>query len=205
MANSFVLAPSHLSPGARLYADRRDMVRHLSVQRGGAVCEIGVEFGDFSEYLINELSPAAFSAFDLFDLHLSGLEKHQARFLDLTHVEFYRQRFARYEIQFEAVVGDSAERLVEVLDATFDLVYVDGDHRLEGVRRDAEQAARIVKSNGIIVFNDYTLYDPFAKMPYGVVPVVNEMCLNEGWQVIGFALQSSMFCDIALARPTVKS
>jgi len=197
---TFTLAPEHIVPGAQVFADRRDMARHLGIKPGATICEIGVEFGDFSEFLIDELKPEEFRAYDLFDLHLSGLEKHQQRFQELSHVEFYRQRFGDRGVKFEAVVGDSGASLSAVPSETFDLVYIDGDHRLDGVRRDAEQAARVVKRSGILIFNDYTLYDPIAHMPYGVVPVVNEMCVSQDWCVIGFALQSSMFCDIALAR-----
>jgi hypothetical protein len=32
------------------------------------------------------------------------------------------------------------------------------------------------------------------------VPVVNEMIHYQGWQVLGFALNSMMFCDIAIRR-----
>ena len=39
-----------------------------------------------------------------------------------------------------------------------------------------------------------------ATTAYGVVPAVNELVVSEGWQVVGFALQQHMFCDIAL-RP----
>jgi hypothetical protein len=35
---------------------------------------------------------------------------------------------------------------------------------------------------------------------YGIVPVVNKMVVNQGWKVLGFALQKHMFCDIALVR-----
>ncbi|MCM2511256.1 hypothetical protein ACVCIC_04940 [Burkholderia glumae] len=44
------------------------------------------------------------------------------------------------------------------------------------------------------------MYDPFVKAEYGIVPVVNEMVVNQGWKVIGFALQKDMFCDIAIQR-----
>jgi hypothetical protein len=37
--------------------------------------------------------------------------------------------------------------------------------------------------------------------PYGIVPVVNSLVVNEGYDVVAFALQQQMFCDIAIRKP----
>lgn len=84
--------------------------------------------------------------------------------------------------------------------STYDVIYIDGDHSYEGVLRDADVSARKLKSNGILIFNDYIIFDHVLGDPYGVVPVVHEFCVNRGWQVLFFALQNQLFCDIALGR-----
>jgi hypothetical protein len=57
--------------GAKLYANRCQMIKALGVPHGGQIAEIGVARGDFSDFLIEELNPGRFYAIDLFDL-----EKH---------------------------------------------------------------------------------------------------------------------------------
>lgn len=81
----------------------------------------------------------------------------------------------------------------------FDLIYVDADHTYEGAKRDIAQATKKLQPDGVLVFNDYELAD-HAGNPYGVVPAVNELLANGGWQIIGFALENWMYCDIALGR-----
>jgi hypothetical protein len=51
-----------------------------------------------------------------------------------------------------------------------------------------------------VVFNDYIMWDHVTDSAYGVVPVVNELVVNGGWEVVAFALEHQLFCDIAI-RP----
>ena len=37
----------------------------------------------------------------------------------------------------------------------FDLIYIDGSHEYEDVKNDAEAAFKIIKNNGIIIFDDF--------------------------------------------------
>lgn len=96
--------------------------------------------------------------------------------------------------------GDSALVLRGFPDAHFDFIYVDGDHSYAGVRRDLAVANRKIKPGGHIVLNDYTMADPIWNAPYGVIRATNEFCLREGWEIIFFALEPRMFCDVALRR-----
>jgi hypothetical protein len=80
------------------------------------------------------------------------------------------------------------------------MIYIDAHHSYEAVRQDAANAKAKLKGNGILIFNDYTMYDHVNRGPYGVVQAVNELVVLEDWQVIGFALQSQMFCDVAIRR-----
>jgi len=79
-------------------------------------------------------------------------------------------------------------------------VYIDADHSYAGVKRDIAVAKEKVKPDGMLVFNDYTLWSPLELMEYGVVHAVNELCLNEDWELMYFAFQRHMYCDVALKR-----
>lgn len=202
MPNYPLIAPNHVI-SARLYANRAEMVLALQqrLPRNPVVCEVGVALGDFSEFLLSALHPREFIGMDLFGLHeldmLWGRPTSEI-FGGKTHAEFFKQRFAAHPVRvFE---GDSAAALASLPDASIDLIYIDGDHSYDGVKRDTAEALKKVKPDGLLIFNDYIMYDHLQHGEYGVVPAVNELVNDSDWRIVGYALQHSMFCDIALQR-----
>jgi hypothetical protein len=195
--------------GARLFADRWDLVSSLLVSRPGAVmAEVGVGYGEFSDYLLQQCQPSKLVAIDAFRMHELPERKFWGRpansvFGDLSHRQYYQQRFQSYGDRVVVEEGMSWEVLGRYPDGFFDFIYVDAAHDYDSVRRDAQAAVKKSKDGGIIVFNDYILFDHINAVPYGVVQNVNELVVNQGWHVIGFALQWNMFCDIAITRAPV--
>src|SRR5271166_1370158 len=63
------LEAKHLDSAAKLFANRKDLISSMRSVVGGVVAEVGVARGDFSEFLLNELRPKKFVAFDIFTLH----------------------------------------------------------------------------------------------------------------------------------------
>lgn len=201
------LDASHLAD-ARLYANRSDALEHLP--KAGIIAEVGVAAGEFSEVLLNKLSPQRFDAFDIFRLHEASVATGLLTadmFGGLSHLEYYRRRFAPLVNAggVRLIEGDSAEQLSLQPNSSYDIIYIDGDHSYEGALRDAEAAQMKLKPDGILIFNDYVMTDCFDNSRYGVVPVVNEFCTNRGWQVVYLALQRHMFCDIAIKRRSVSA
>ena len=121
-------------------------------------------------------------------------------FNGMTHLDFYKNRFADRGDQVVIETGLSYTGLARYPDKYFGLIYIDAGHDYENVKRDTELAKVKLKNGGVLVFNDYMMYDHIAGFPYGVVPAVNELVVNEDWRVFGFALQPHMFCDIAIWR-----
>ena len=196
------LSAQHLL-NAKLYATRCDLIADLVIPRGGTVAELGVAYGTFSKFLVDNLQPRSFHAFDLFQLHhLKTLWGQDTRsvFQGMTHLEFYRATMQSAGAEIVIHEGPCQSTLPLVPDYLFDMIYVDAGHTYDDVIADANLAQRKLKPNGILVFNDYIMYDPFLKVDYGVVPVVNELVVYHGWKVIGFALQKHLFCDIAIVR-----
>lgn len=190
----------HLS-NAQLYANRYDMITGIGVPTQGKIAEIGVWRAHFSKILVPALQPRQFFAFDIFTGHLetewngtTGAEL----FAGLTHQQYYEREMAPFGDVVTVVAGPSAITLRNYLDHSFDLVYVDAAHDYESVKADTELAVDMVAPRGYLVFNDYVLLCPAHGTPYGVVPVVNELVVNQGWRVAGFALHHTMYCDIAL-------
>lgn len=89
--------------------------------------------------------------------------------------DFYRQRFAALGSTVTFDKGLSHECLAAYPNNFFDLIYIDAGHDYDNVQRDASISATKIKDDGILVFNDYVLYDPFLEEEYGVVPAVNEL------------------------------
>lgn len=202
MQNYPAIASNHIV-SARLYASRADMVLSLEsrLPRNPVVCEVGVALGDFSEFMLSALRPREFIGMDLFGLHeLETLWGRPTReiFEGKTHAQYYCDRFASHPVR--VMEGDSVAALASLPDGIADLIYIDGDHSYEGVKRDAAQAIKKVKSDGLVIFNDYIMYDHLQGGEYGVVPAVNELVNETDWRIVGYALQHRMFCDIALQR-----
>lgn len=202
MNNYPAISSEHIA-SARLYANRADMVLALKdrLPNNPSVCEVGVALGDFSEFLLNALQPREFIAMDLFGLdQLEMLWGRPTRdiFQGKSHAQYYRERFPSPNVR--VIEGDSVAALSSLPDRSIDLVYVDGDHSYEGVKADTAEAIRKVTPDGLLIFNDYILYDHIQKGEYGVVQTVNELVSGTDWRIVGFALQYAMFCDIALQR-----
>lgn len=172
----------HLA-GCELVASRESLIRKMP--RGERIAELGVLAGDFSQVLLATCAPA--------ELHLIDLDLRSHR---------VAERFAN---QVDAGIvtlheGDSVEVMSRFPNGHFSFVYIDADHGYEGVRRDIELAKQKIRTDGFLIFNDYTFWSPVECLPYGVMPAVNEFCLREGWRVRYFALDPYMYCDVAIQR-----
>jgi len=155
--------------------------------KGGVCAEIGVQTGQFSQIILDTCSPSELHLIDL-DLKIYGIkDKFQSKInADIVHLH----------------EGDSSTVLKESFSPNyFDFIYIDGDHRYEGIKRDIEAAKLKLKPGGFLLFNDYTYWSPVECMPYGVMQAVNEFCLDENWQMKYFALAHYMYCDVALQKP----
>jgi Methyltransferase domain len=199
------LAAEHLI-GAKLYATRNDLIADLPIAAGSAIAEIGVMRGDFSFCLMERLKPRKLVAFDLFDCHhtpqIYGVPSSEF-FKGMTQLDYFRAQMEPFDDAVVIEQGLTKDTLPKYAGHALDMVYIDAGHTYEDVAFDARAASAMVNNAGILVFNDYIMFDHILHAPYGVVPVVNEMVVNQGWQVIGLALERQMFCDIAIRRNTV--
>ncbi|WP_044042144.1 class I SAM-dependent methyltransferase [Caballeronia insecticola] len=187
---------------ACLFANRKDMIKAIA-PRHGAIAEVGVAIGDFSQFLVDTLAPTEFHAIDSFELHLLdrvwGVSTTELLH-NKTHQQFYQDRFAHYGDLIRLSPGYSHEQLARYPANSFDLVYVDAGHDYDDAKGDTNEAVRTLRPGGMIVFNDYTMVDPLLDSEYGVVQAVNELLATEEWKVVGFALEKFMFCDIAVVH-----
>lgn len=193
----------HVSSDARLFADRRQI---LSLLKSGCIfAEVGVGLGDFSRYVLDVLCPSRFHAIDVFNLHEEKeLWRRPASetFGSLTHEQFYRKQISAHVKACEVKIlkGDSTQLLSGFAPSSVDAIYLDATHLYENVAAELHESARIVKEDGLIILNDYMMYDHLTMSKYGVIQATNEFIVENGWEVVAFALQQEMFCDIAIRR-----
>jgi hypothetical protein len=196
------LTRAHIE-GASFCATRNELIALLPVPKGGVVAEVGVAHGEFSEILLRELAPSRFVAIDIFTMHHMPVAwgiPTAVLFNGMTHLDFYRKKFAAWGEQVVIEEGWSHDMLTKQPDNSFDLLYIDASHDYDNVKRDGSLGLQKLKNTGVLVFNDYIMYDHVADAPYGVVQAVNELVIDNDLQVIGFSLQRHMFCDIAVRR-----
>ena len=177
-----MLEDMHLEK-CQLISNREKLIQRMP--HGGRVAEVGVLAGDFSQTLLDACSPAELH---LIDIDLGSPLIHE-RFTD--------------EVQAGKVVlheGKSALILKKFADQYFDFIYIDADHSYKAVKKDIQIAKRKIRQDGFLVFNDYTYWSPVECIPYGVMHAVNELCIEEGWEVVFFALDPYMYCDVAIRR-----
>ena len=204
MLEPSVLDSRSFSAQARVYANRFDMLKELGSKYGekfSSGAEIGVGLGKFSKSIINEFSLDEFTAFDSFELHelpaVWGRPSDEV-FRGRTHRAFYEQLMSDSGCRINIHEGDSRASLGLQGDSAFDFVYVDGDHSYEYALVDGRNAVRVARCGGLVVFNDYVLFD-YNGNEYGVVQAVNQILgENPLFRVVGFALQRRMYCDIAI-------
>ena len=167
----------------RMLPGRRDIIRRM--KPGTNIMEVGVQTGNFSRFFLETLSPA--------ELHLidTNFERYQVR-------EKFSEDVATGRVVLHE--GLSWNEMRTLPDKHFEFIYLDADHTYEGVTRDIAVAKHKIVDDGYLIFNDYTYWSSMECIDYGVVHAVNELCLNEGWEFVYFALQSRMYCDVAIRR-----
>jgi hypothetical protein len=170
--------PAEALVNCRVYPDRESLIEPIPV--GGRIAEVGTQHGHWASHLLLKKSPE--------ELHL----------FDITF-DILRQD-VRSDTRVRLHAGDSSSALGAMQDQYFDWIYIDADHSYEGVRKDAAAAARKVRRDGVLVFNDYLHWSALEAIPYGVVPCVNEMLASGEWEATGIALTPHGYFDIALRR-----
>lgn len=135
------------------------------------VAEIGVFKGDFSQIIYDKLNPIQLHLIDVFEGEMCSGDKDGNDVVWTNLSEDYEILKNKYEKNHKVRVhkGYSCNVLNTFPDEYFDLIYVDGDHSYEGVKKDLELSLLKVKKGGYICGHDYTnnMFPP-------VVRAVNE-------------------------------
>lgn len=172
--------PQHLQD-AKILPNREMVMNYLP--SGKIIAEVGTQEGIFARKIYDRLAPK--------ELHL----------FDIDFAPFHsRGTFGKVPADVILHEGDSSTKLLSLPDAHFDIIYIDGDHSYEGVKRDTEAAKRKLKRDGVLWFNDFTLWSPVEMIDYGIPYVVSELCHSGQWKIDFLALHPLFYNDVVLTR-----
>ncbi|MBS1607740.1 MAG: class I SAM-dependent methyltransferase [Bacteroidetes bacterium] len=196
--------PQHLFENSRVCASREDVLPLLP--KGGIIAEVGVAYGNFSALLLEILQPEKFIAIDSYAFTTDNEPWKQTILKEskLSHLEYYKDRFKNEIIagKVEVHQGLSWDCLAKLPDRSLDYVYLDAGHTYDEVVKDILQLKKKIKDTAIIQFNDYTLFDAFAFVPYGVPKAIHEFITEENLEVLYLCLHRQFFCDLVVRKKT---
>lgn len=178
-----------------LLSDRYHQLSRLP--KNAVVAEVGVLGGDWSQNILAQTTPKELVLIDTFYSKDYG---HLKRFDKKSHFNYIQEKFASQNDVVNIKQGLSWEVLSQFPEQYFDWIYIDAAHDYDSVKKDLEQAYRVLKPEGYIVMNDYIMYDHFTNENYGVVQATNEFMLAHDFEMLFFALHPSMFCDVTIRK-----
>ncbi|NJN21723.1 MAG: class I SAM-dependent methyltransferase [Leptolyngbya sp. RL_3_1] len=169
--------------------ERKFLLEMLPRQSVGA--EIGVHMGDFSQNIIEAISPRELHLIDPWEYQASSVYETAwygggAKGGQTEMDERYSSILSRFNknIHAEQVTvhrGYSTDILQQFPDQYFDWVYIDGNHLYEYVKKDLELSFQKVKPGGYITGDDYTEGHWWKG---GVKKAVDECAANQSVQLV---------------------
>lgn len=175
------------------------------IPENGVYAEIGVFEGKFADTICGALQPSRLVLLDLFSgvVGSGDQDGNNMKFIDTRKVYDHFVRVSKRFPALEVVKGDSSTNLAKYPDNTFDMVYIDGDHSYEGVKKDIEVAYRKVKSGGWILGHDYEMNFAKAKHNYdfGVKQAVDEFCEKYNQRISAKGMDGCVSFGICLLKP----
>ncbi|HEY5464283.1 MAG TPA: class I SAM-dependent methyltransferase [Hanamia sp.] len=159
-----------------------------------AVCsEVGVNEGEFSEQILHIIKPKK--------LHLIDAWGDVTRYHDGLKLKVAEKFALNIESQqIEINVGLSTDVLKTFPDNYFDWVYLDTDHTYKTTASELNILKNKVKIDGIIAGHDYIIGNWMGDCRYGVIEAVNELCVNDNWEIVYITINKNEMPSFAMRR-----
>lgn len=147
--------PNWFEPVAR--QNFENYLSHLAGKPNLRFIQVGVFAGHASEWLLKNILTDQSS--QLLDIDTwEGSDEHTDIDFTAIHKEYLERVVSKFT-NIYSVVADSAMYLTYLKKDYSDFIYIDGDHRALAVINDAENAWPLLKSGGILAFDDYLWTD----------------------------------------------
>jgi len=146
------------------------------MQKESIVGEIGVDKGEFSKCIFNEVKPRKLHLIDIW-----GSDRyHDGKFR--TVQQTFSSEIEDGDVQIHRKL--STEAVSDFSDNYFDWIYVDTNHSYETTRDELKLYAPKLKEGGIIAGHDYEQGNWITTYRYGVIEAVHEFCVNNDWELL---------------------
>ena len=170
----------------RVHDTREDMMRSIVSESGWKMAEVGVFVGDFSEFLTT-LEPAELHLIDPFEGRLCSGDRDGVNIRVCEGEDAYRYVCDRFRGDARVRVHRAASpgAFLRFDHGYLDLMFLDGLHTYEGVKKDLRAALSRVRKGGWITGHDYDVNPercPF-QYTFGVRRAVDEFCETHGLTV----------------------
>ncbi|MGE5271075.1 MAG: hypothetical protein ACM3JG_15540 [Thiohalocapsa sp.] len=196
-----VALPPEALRSCRVVVNRGDLAGLLPKRR--QVVQLGAGFGELSEVILGSCSPQKLTVLDPFILHtIDGGWEARVGQPGLDHQQHFRKQFAAplAQGQLEMRQGEIFELIEQLPDRGVGIAWIADDTKYAVIRDHLKALLPKMLNDGQIVISNYIMSDYLTGEVYGVIQAANEFIVAERWEMIGFALQSSMFCDVVIRR-----
>ena len=146
--------------------DRIDLISKYFNSEDSSILEIGVHRGDFSRELFDSFDPKklvlvdpwiAFDDLEYNNSFYGNKNKDGQRIQN----QYYQEVISKFSKEAQShkieIIRDTSNNFFKVNNIKFDLIYIDGNHLYDFVKKDISNSLKFLKKNGVIVLDDYKL------------------------------------------------
>jgi hypothetical protein len=203
--NKYLKMTHFLSKMVTRFDTRNAMIEYYCDQLvNPRLLEIGVFRGEFLDYIVKHCAIESIDAVDLFEgITCSGnVDGNYVVEYDVgkSYVELC-EKYKHVSDHIRIHKSDSSTFLKNVA-TTYDIIYIDGDHSYEGVKKDLVAAYLKIKNGGYIMGHDYEMNMKKAKFAYqfGVKQAVDEFCAEYKQTILSKAYDGCVSYCIKINR-----
>ena len=189
----------------KCFDTRNEMIEYFCNESiSPKILEIGVFKGEFLENIIKTCNISSVDAVDLFegtqysgDVNGNNIIEYN---LDTSFLELSEKFKDMPDVKI--IKSDSSKYLSSVENNYYDIIYIDGDHSYQGVKKDLEASFEKVKDGGFIMGHDYEMNAEKGKNLYnfGVKKAVDEFCVKYGQSILAKAMDGCVSYCIQVTR-----
>lgn len=120
--------------------------------------EIGVQYADFSTYLLDTGLFTKLYSIDPYPVLIPGVYQYGTQYFCDDADETYKiakLNLAKYKDSSKLIRNDSVDAAQHFADNYFDFIFIDGDHTFEGVYKDLQAWWPKIKQGAILAGHDY--------------------------------------------------
>lgn len=171
-----------------IFDTRNEMISYYSgLISKPRILEIGIFRGEFFDYIVNNCNIGSLDGVDLFEGICTSGDVNGNNVVSCDLEKSYTDLSNKYkDHNIKLFKADSNRFFADVTDDYYDIIYIDGDHSYDGVKKDLRNAFNKVKNGGYIMGHDYDINVEKGLHLYnfGVMRAVDEFCREYGQKII---------------------